>query len=178
MLYAIPFVVKCIFRLIKLVCLYWLGVFNEVVRWYVLFEEISVKFISLIFCLCLAVIISSCNGSQVEKTQGKHKAEIQIFLDAHLTLIKPDINSVFFGSDGVVGIQDVKGVWQKEFVLKQGDTFLTQPDEHASSTFEVAQIKPESVVLKYTSTFDHSSFGKKVISIDEGEIEIQYKNNK
>ncbi len=62
----------------------------------------------------------------------------------------------------------------KEFDLSAGETF-SHPDDHGGTTFLVKEIRKSGVILEYKSTFDHRSFGKKVITIDEGQIDVSYK---
>ncbi len=61
-----------------------------------------------------------------------------------------------------------------EFDLGIGGNFYHQ-DEHGLLTFVVEEIKQTGVVLRYESTFDHRSFGKDLVTRDEGEIEVPYR---
>jgi hypothetical protein len=131
----------------------------------------------LTFSLALGIGFIAC-GPKTESSTGKNKSGFETFLTAHLLTILPNSGKVSFVSDGSLGVRDNAGAWQKEFTLGNGGKFMAQPDHHASSLFEVANIKPSSVELKYVSTFDHRSFGKNLITTDEGEIEISFKNKK
>jgi hypothetical protein len=62
----------------------------------------------------------------------------------------------------------------REFDLAIGDSFF-EPDHHGSTSFTVKEIRPSSVVLSYQVTFDHRSFGKNLISRDDGLVEIPIK---
>jgi len=138
-----------------------------------------VKCYRLMFCLCLTVALIGCtnNDPRVERTSGANRAEMESLLNNHLISLTRNSNGVSFASDGRVGIRDSAGTWQKAFVLGQGEKFMEEPDHHMSATFEVVNVKAGSVVLKYVSTFDRRSFGKNLITVDEGEIEIPYKSN-
>ena len=126
----------------------------------------------------LAMTFNGCQSPRVEKTIGKNKTGMETYLNAHLLTLSPSSNKVAFSSDGELGVRDEAGAWQKDFILGKGEKFMAQPDHHASSSFEVENIKPDSVMVRYLSQFNHTSFGKNLITADEGEIEIQFKNKK
>jgi hypothetical protein len=128
---------------------------------------------SLVMCIGLI----SC-GPKTENSAGKNKSGFEDFLSAHLVAVVPIPGKVSFVSDGGLGVRDNVGAWQKEFTLGAGEKFMSQPDHHASSSFEVVNIKPRGVDLKYVSKFDHRSFGKNLVTTDEGTIEIPFRNKK
>jgi hypothetical protein len=123
--------------------------------------------------LAVSIGLVAC-GPQVERSIGKNKTGLETSLNAHLISVVPISEKVSVITDGSLGVRDSAGVWQKEFVLGKGEKFMMQPDEHASASFEVVGIKPDSVSLKYVSQFDHRSFGKNLIATDEGEIEVSF----
>ena len=60
-----------------------------------------------------------------------------------------------------------------EFALSQPGEKFWSPDHHGSAAFTVKRITQEGVVLGYRSSFDFTSFGQNVLSIDEGEITLE-----
>ncbi len=60
-----------------------------------------------------------------------------------------------------------------QFTLSKPGEIFWSPDHHGSAIFTVKQIAPEGLVLSYRTEFDSRSFGKNVISIDEGEIKLE-----
>lgn len=132
----------------------------------------------LIYCFSLAIVLSSCHNSAapaVKNTVAKNQIGMEEYLNAHLITVLPDSGKVRFMTDGSLGIGNWGDSWQSEFALGVGEKFQTQPDHHSSSSFEVRGISVKGIVVKYQTKFDHQSFGKDLITIDEGEIEISYK---
>jgi hypothetical protein len=131
----------------------------------------------LICFFTLAFALSSCHSPGIERTFGKHKIETENYLNSHILSILFSSKKVSFIFDGKLGVQDSSGTWQNEFILGKGEKFQSQLDHHASISFELMQVHPSSAVLKYSSKFDHRPFGKNLVTIDEGEIEIPFKDN-
>ena len=135
----------------------------------------------LICCFSLVMVLGGCHKPAVpavEKTVGKNQIGMEDYLNAHFITVVPDSGKVRFMTDGSLGIGNWGNSWQSEFSLGVGEKFQARPDHHLSSSFEVRGIGMKGVVLKYQTKFDQRSFGKNLISIDEGEIEISYKEKK
>ena len=127
----------------------------------------------LIF-LSLLLLVSCSYKVETEETTNKNKAMIEEYLGAHLIRVVPDGKKVKFETDGKIGIGIWDKSWSSNFSLGLGEAFKSQPDHHASSTFQVKDIGAKSVVLRYQTTFDHSAFGKNLLAKDEGDVEIVY----
>lgn len=125
--------------------------------------------------LLIATLLIGC-GPKVERTVDQNRAWTEHYLNKHILAVSFSSGRVAFVTDGEVGIFDKDTHWQKEFTLINGQSFQSQPDHHASSIFELKEVKPKGVVLKYSNKFNNVSFGKNLISIDEGEIEVPYSN--
>ena len=86
-------------------------------------------------------------------------------------------------SDGVVSTYEFQvkfrsfchdprnGTPETAFILHVGDHFCRKYDEHAHSELVLAKIEKDKVMIRYRSSFDHTSFGKPMIEIDEGSFE-------
>jgi hypothetical protein len=132
-----------------------------------------------ILLLFLFVFVAGLGcGPKVERTVGKNKSGTEAYLRAHILELYPVNGKASFVTDGELGIDDKGKGWSKEFVLVAGEQFQAQPDHHASSTFEIKAVNSTGVALKYSSKFNHLSFGKNLITIDEGEIELPFKGKK
>jgi len=125
--------------------------------------------------VALTLTLAACGGGQrTQKTKDVHRAANEAFLKAHVVSLIPEGKGVAICSDGQLGLTDGDGAWQREFHLEKGDRFRSQADQHASSIFEVKEIKPDMIVVTYQSRFDHSSFGKNLVTVDEGEVGIRF----
>jgi hypothetical protein len=64
------------------------------------------------------------------------------------------------------------GEFQFEFTLsKPGEVFYS-PDHHGMMIFTVKRITADAIVIGYESSFDHRSFGKNLVTKDEGEFTL------
>ena len=127
----------------------------------------------LIF-LSLLFLISCSFKEEAEKTTNNDKSRIEEYLGAHLVRVVPEGQRVKFETDGEIGIGARDQSWSSNFSLSLGEAFKSQPDHHSSSTFQVKEIGATGIVLRYQTTFDHSSFGKNLLTKDEGDVEIVY----
>jgi hypothetical protein len=66
--------------------------------------------------------------------------------------------------------------WRNDFVLSIGESFKGRPDHHSGSTYTLKGIESAGVVIAYESRFDHRSFGKNRISVNRGELRLQWKD--
>lgn len=149
-------------------------------------QRIWLSFVLLTLCTLIA---SAEEPNKVEKTTGKSKEWMENFLNEQLvemTVYKMEESSraaVFIRSKG--RLQKDVIVWKDEmhgnihvpdsssiFVLYDNEPCRIA-DHHGSMTFQVSKIKENSVIFFYRSTFDHNSFGKRLTTIDEGEVEIK-----
>ena len=48
------------------------------------------------------------------------------------------------------------------------------PDDHGTSSYTIARIEADGVVIDYESTFDHTSFGRRLITRDTGSIKLTW----
>jgi len=127
--------------------------------------------------LLIVWLVCACrpNEPSVERSVGKNQSAITSFLNAHIVELRKTSAKVAVLSDGKLGIYEVGERWSNRFVLGMGDRFRTQPDHHVATFFTIQQVNAASVLLRYSNTFDYRSFGKNLITVDEGEVEIQFK---
>jgi hypothetical protein len=127
--------------------------------------------------LLIVWLVCACrpNEPSVERSIGKNQSVITSYLNAHIVDLRKTSAKVAVLTDGKLGIYEVGEKWTTRFVLGMGDRFRTLPDHHAATYFTIQQVNATSVLLRYSSTFDHRSFGKNLITVDEGEVEIQFK---
>lgn len=142
--------------------------------------------IGFVFVLMALCTLGSVAGeTPTEKTQNKEKAWVENFLNEQLielSTYKPDSHKavvfvrskgrlqkeVYFGEPGIRSSSPI-------FVLYDNEPCMV-PDHHGRLLFQVSKIKEESVVFHYTSSFNHNSFGKNLITTDEGEVEIKLRH--
>jgi hypothetical protein len=128
-----------------------------------------------IFWASLFLVLSGFSNPRIEKTVDKNAVGTVSYLNVHVISLSLNSDQVAFETDGEIGVRDSSGTWQNKFILVKGQKFWSQPDHHASSSFEVVNISTDSVSLKYVSQFNHASFGKNLINMDESEIKIPFK---
>lgn len=130
-----------------------------------------------IVTLVLALVGLGCSpqGSQVERSVAKNKLEMESYLNAHILSSYSFDGKVAFVTDGKLGVYNSDQKWGNEFTLQIGGQIQTQADHHILTVFELKRVERSLLVLNYLSTFDHISFGKNLISIDEGEVEVPLK---
>jgi hypothetical protein len=130
--------------------------------------------------LLVAAMAFGCGkpAEKVERSVGRDKSRTENYLKAHVLVLYAASGKALFVTDGKLGVYDSGHNWRNEFTLATGERFQAQPDHHASSNFEIKDVNPSGVVLKYSNRFDHGSFGKDLITIDEGEIQLTFKREK
>lgn len=123
-------------------------------------------------------LVSSDNNSPlIERTENKDQAGNTKFFNYNLKkLIRLDEEKIRIMSNGRFGIDVRENGWTSDFIIKNNQKFKAAMDSHGATEYQLINISEESVTIKYTSEFDHSSFGHDKITIDEGTIEINYKN--
>lgn len=136
--------------------------------------KVHSKFLSYFISLFLVLAITACD-TPVQKTTDKYKAQLQNYLQTHLKFSKTEVDRVSIITDGEVGMYDNSKNWRKEFEIKKGDKFFASADHHSSTSFEITAISSQSFTVRYLTEFNHKSFGKNLISIDQGEVIIENK---
>ncbi len=123
-------------------------------------------------------LVSSDNNSPlIERTENKDQAGYTKSFNYDLKrLIRLEENKILIMSNGGLGINVSENGWTNDFIIKNNQKFKAAMDDHGATEYQLINIGEESVTIKYTSEFDHSSFGHDKITIDEGTIEINYKN--
>jgi len=103
----------------------------------------------------------------VETTANEHRDWHEQFLRRRLVAVMPEgTGAVLTGS--IFGSPDVQ-----TRVVAAGFQF-TFPDDHGHTTYTIVRIRPDGLVVGYKSTFDHRSFGRNLVTSDEGELELQW----
>ena len=102
-------------------------------------------------------------------------------MNENFVTIEYDHDAIHFVSTGRFGIfiesEEFAGHndWTKDFKLKINEKFYDQPDHHAHTDYEILNFDENTITIKYTSSFDHRSFGKNLITTDTGIINLEYK---
>jgi len=123
----------------------------------------------------LALAIAGCIQlpfSDRRTTFGKERDWQQRFFAEHLTGIER------VGDSGARVLTDgwiVSMDGRKDFVIYRGQKFRRSPDHHAWAFYTLKEARQAGVVLAYESGFDHHSFGKDLVTVDRGKIEIPYR---
>ncbi len=125
--------------------------------------------------LASLVFVAGCHWPKSEISTNKHQAGMAVLISSHTLSIKADAGKIHWVTDGEIGLPsggtDPSGL----MVLKVGDRTVQKPDHHSFTMFEVAEIKEKSVVMDYEYKFNHGPFGKNVITIDRGQVEVDFK---
>jgi hypothetical protein len=120
-------------------------------------------------------VLSKSDFPKIEKTENKSKDAESKFFNTHLKkLIRLDQDKIIFSTDGRIGIGTDNG-WTTDFILGLNDKFRPTMDDHGSTEYQLVNIGDKSITIHYKSEFNHSSFGKNKITIDEGTFEAAYK---
>lgn len=101
------------------------------------------------------------------ETKNKHAAEYikQLNEDIESYSITSGTFQVRFKSRCLNAIQKDP---DKISVLRPGDRFCEIVDHHYTSSMKIEEIEADRVIISYTTTFNHSSFGKRLIETDQG----------
>ncbi len=146
-------------------------------------KKILMNFGILLFVL---MPFANCNAEiavKKEFTENKEKEWHEKQLNENIVKIEYDNDSVHFVSTGRFGLYIESPTftgqrdWIIDFHLKIKDNFYHQPDHHALMDYELFNFNENFLTLKYTSSFDHRSFGKNLITIDTGIINLKYKKS-
>ncbi len=119
--------------------------------------------------------ITEYKGPEIEKTENKSKeARTEYFKTSLKKLIRFNEDKVIFSTDRHYGVKTDNGR-TNDFILGVNGKFKSAPDNHSHTDYQLVHIGDKSVTIHYKSEFDHRSFGKNKISIDEGTFEVDYK---
>lgn len=114
-------------------------------------------------------------ATETKQTQGEQANWLIKSLSTHLLEIKEskeNIEKAQIVSDG----KYTKGANREtKFVLAPGESFQGPPDHHSSSTLTMVTIDSNGLKLNYEMRFDHRSFGKDLITVDNGNIVLPLK---
>jgi len=120
-------------------------------------------------------ILDSRSEPVLETTKDKKNEETKRFFLSHLNrLILIGDDKILIGSDGRFGM-DTQFGWTNDFVISVGKQFASAPDNHGSTMYTLKEILEDKIRITYRAEFHHGSFGINKISVDEGTIEIAYK---
>ncbi|MBT7952642.1 MAG: hypothetical protein HN764_13520 [Gammaproteobacteria bacterium] len=112
---------------------------------------------------------------KIERTENTSKLAESKFFNAHLKkLIRFEQDKTLISTDGRIGVNSDNG-WTTVFVIGINDKFRPTIDDHGSTEYQLVKIGDKSVTIRYKSEFNHNSFGKNLITIDEGTFEAAYK---
>lgn len=103
----------------------------------------------------------------VETTTNKHRDWHEQFLKSRLVAVMPEGNRVVL-TGTIFQSPDLQA-----HVVNAGFQFAF-PDDHGQTTYTITRIKRDGIVVGYKSTFDHRSFGRKLVTSDKGELELQW----
>lgn len=114
-------------------------------------------------------------ATETKQTQGEQANWLIKSLSTHLLEIKENKENrekAQIVSDG----KYTKGANREtKFVLAPGESFQGPPDHHSSSTLTMVTIDSKELKLNYEMRFDHRSFGKDLITVDNGNIVLPLK---
>ncbi len=114
-------------------------------------------------------------ATETKQTQGEQANWLIKSLTTHLLEIKENKENrekAQIVSDG----QYTKGANREtKFVLAPRESFQGPPDHHSSSTLTMVTIDSKGLKLNYEMRFDHRSFGKDLITVDNGNIVLPLK---
>ncbi len=124
------------------------------------------------------VFTGAAMATETKQTQGEQANWLIKSLSTHLLEIKESKDNIDnkgraqIVSDG----QYTKGPNREtKFVLAPGESFQGPPDHHASSTLTMVTIDSKGLKMNYEMRFDHRSFGKDLITVDNGNIVLPLK---
>lgn len=116
---------------------------------------------------------------QIQNTQNKNRDSIEKSFPNSLIALTIDSNGAHLrikpdGQKFVLGdpkIMDSYG-FSFNFTLNHAGQMFFSPGHHGSSTYTVKEIRPDRIVLHYTTNFDLRSFGKNIRSSDQGDFTV------
>lgn len=111
---------------------------------------------------------------EFSKSRGKRVTFVTGSLNKHLLSIKRDGKNVRIVTDGQYVSSGDKS---PEFVLKPGESFERIPDRHSTLSLRLLSADSASVRFIYEEKFDQRSFGRNLIDIDTGEVEVSIRGD-
>lgn len=144
------------------------------------------KKVLIIFVLLFSILmpIANCNAETAVKTkftENKEKEWHEKQLNENLETVEDANDSIRFVSTGRFGVfvKSIKFAGHEDLVndfkIKINEKFYHQRDDHAHIFYELLSFDENQIKIKYTSTFDHRSFGKNIITTDTGIVNLKYK---
>lgn len=127
--------------------------------------------VSVAFLLGILLLVAGCfypSTPTVETTANKDAEWCRNWFASKLLSLQKD-------GESVVAVYGRKTDDQKRRTEKWVRGFIIQcPDDHGSSSCTVDSIDQSGVILSYTNSFDHRSFGKNLISNDRGTFRLSW----
>ncbi|MBX9689672.1 MAG: hypothetical protein K2X27_23375 [Candidatus Obscuribacterales bacterium] len=106
-------------------------------------------------------------ATETRNTSGEQAKVLSESLKKHILQASASDGKAKLVSDG-----HYTKAQQKEFFLAVSESFDGPPDRHSSTKFSLKSILPTALKLGYESRFDHNSFGKDLVTIETGEIDL------
>ena len=127
---------------------------------------------SLLVLLCVVHIsLSGCSpraaNPQIVRTTNRDSAWHAKFLSSRLIALQRE-------KEGIKITGTVFQTPNAETRVVAVGYKITHPDDHGSTSYTVSKITDEGVVFQYESSFSHQSFGKNLITIDQGTFLLQW----
>lgn len=105
---------------------------------------------------------------KIEYITNEYLEETKKLLEHNITNLQPHNNKISINTKGLLG--------EKLAIVGTGETLADIPDDHGNMLFTVGKITKEGVYIKYRTEFDHNSFGKNLITIDKGQVFLEFSN--
>ena len=127
---------------------------------------------SLLVLLCLVHIsLSGCGhgaaNPQIVRTTNKDAAWHARFLSSRIVALQRE-------KEGIKITGRVFQTPNAETRVVAVGYKITHTDDHGSTSYTVSKITDEGVIFQYESSFHHQSFGKNLITIDQGTFPLQW----
>ena len=128
------------------------------------------------FMFLLMALAAGCTWPKSEITTNKFQSDMEVLIGSHTVSVQPEAGKVRLVTDGEIGLPSGGTAPSGGLVLGVGDRMVRKPDHHSYTVFKVSEVKAESVILDYEYKFNHQSFGKNLVTIDRGQVEVGYRN--
>lgn len=129
---------------------------------------------SLIGVLLFALVACAPSRARTEETRDRQSAWLRDrFAECLLSLVPDGAHRVRYraGSCNALGFDPGEG---GEGALFRGDVF-NLADHHLVLTWRVDDVSEAGLGVSYEWRFDHSSFGKALITIDRGRVQLPFR---
>lgn len=128
------------------------------------------------------VVMTKKDMVKIEKSDNRNlKEETKLFNENIKKLVKVEENKILFMCvEQEYGykkrfVMKTENGWTCDFILGLNEKFRGPLDNHGSTEYQLINIGTESVTIKYKSEFDHRSFGENKKTVDEGSVEVKYR---